>query len=150
MFSLICQDVSLFWHMVRVCVWSETIIPCGWIRSAGICKVSHSKNRQSQWSLRVWGFRVVCNAWLKLSCCSWEHQWYLGFALSLSVVSFECNSDVGNGKQIVRIDACEHVAGYVLDRVPPFTVCNGIVDCVVWSFLVRRTVARCFVKLVCN
>ena len=60
----------------------------------------------------------------------------LGFCSSLFVVRFECNSDVSNDRKVIRIDACEHVAGYVLDRVPPFVMCHEVVGCVVWSFLV--------------
>ena len=74
----------------------------------------------------------------------------LGFCCSLLAISFECYYDVGNDRKVVRIDACEHVAGYVLDRVPLLAVRDEIIDCVVWSFLVRRAVARCFVEFVCD
>ena len=73
-----------------------------------------------------------------------------GFCSSLFVIRFDCYSDAGNDRKVIRIDACKHVAGYVLDGVPPFVVCNEMIDCAEWSFLVRRAIARCFVKLVCN
>ena len=72
--------------------------------------------------------------------------WVLPFVF---IICSECYSDVGNDRKVVRIDACEHVAGYVIERAPPFAVRNEIVVWVVWSVLVRRVVARPLFCRVC-
>ena len=93
---------------------------------------------------------VVWGDWLNLSCCSWEHLWYLGFADLFFIICLECYSDVGNVSNVVWVDACEHVAGYVLDRAPPFAARNEINNIFLWSFLVQRALAHCFVEFVCD